>query len=378
MLINIEQIKIENRIRKDFGNIQELADDIKQNGLINPPVVISESDGIYTLLTGERRIRAMKLLGYKQVEVRTWKSLDDEQKLNIEISENEARKDFSKSERMEYALRLAKIESIKAKERQGARNDLDNIVEMFPQGEQSKVRDIVAAKTGIGSGKQFDKEKYIYENQSSLTPEDFAEWDEGRLSTNKAYQRVKAKMQEQEEQLQVAQKQAQGYADQISAYKSKAEETESLRQRIKSLQESITAMEQRVPEVKTVVQTVVPDDYEPLKVSNKNLRSDNARMLKDYDNVCKELFELKDRLRAVEEDSTRTSIEKELERDCNLFCARCDDFIKKVGGYAYLSDKLNSLPDKERRSYIKCVQMINAWAENIIQNNNLYNNVNNE
>ena len=86
--------------------------------------------------------------------------------------------------------------------------------------------------------------------------------------------------------------------------------------------------------------------------------------------IIKELFELKDRLRAVEEDSTRASIEKELERDCNLFCARCDDFIKKVGGYAYLSDKLNSLPDKERRAYIKCVQMINAWAENIILNSN--------
>ena len=375
MLINIEQIKIENRIRKDFGNIQELADDIKQNGLINPPVVISESDGTYTLLTGERRIKAMKLLGYKQVEVRTWKSLDDEQKLNIEISENEARKDFSKSERMEYALKLAKIERLKAEER--TKSGKAYPTETFPQGGQGEVRDIVAQKTGIGSGKQFDKEKYIYENQSSLTPEDFADWDEGRLSTNKAYQRVKARIQEQEEQIQAAQKQSQEYVDklnesqrQISTYKSKAEEAESLRERIQVLQESIAEMERREPEVKTVVQTVVPDDYESLKSSNKILRSDNARMAREYNDRCKELFELKDRLRAVEEDSIRASIEKELERDCNLFCARCDDFIKKVGGYAYLSDKLDSLPDKERRSYIKCVQMINAWAENIILNSN--------
>ena len=39
MLVNLEQIKVTNRIRKDFGDIQELADDIKENGLINPPVV---------------------------------------------------------------------------------------------------------------------------------------------------------------------------------------------------------------------------------------------------------------------------------------------------------------------------------------------------
>ena len=52
------------------------------------------------------------------MEVRTWGSLTDEQKLNIEISENEVRKDFSKSERIEYARRLEKIEALRAKERQ--------------------------------------------------------------------------------------------------------------------------------------------------------------------------------------------------------------------------------------------------------------------
>lgn len=53
MLIDVEKIKVTDRIRKDFGNIQELADDIKANGLINPPVVTPENDGTFTLLTGE-------------------------------------------------------------------------------------------------------------------------------------------------------------------------------------------------------------------------------------------------------------------------------------------------------------------------------------
>ena len=46
-------------------------------------------------------------------------------------------------------------------------------------------RDTVASKLGIGSGKQYEKEKFISENRSTLTPEDFADWDEGKLSTNK-------------------------------------------------------------------------------------------------------------------------------------------------------------------------------------------------
>ena len=57
----------------------------------------------------------------------------------------EARKDFSKSERMEYALRLAEIERLKAEERQASAQ--------FGGGgnvstTEGKVRDIVAAKTG--------------------------------------------------------------------------------------------------------------------------------------------------------------------------------------------------------------------------------------
>lgn len=37
-------------------------------------------------------------------------------------------------------------------------------VENFPQGSDGKVRDIIAEKLNIGSGKQYEKEKYIVDN----------------------------------------------------------------------------------------------------------------------------------------------------------------------------------------------------------------------
>lgn len=49
--------------------------------------------------------------------------------------------------------------------------------------------DYVSEKLGIGSRDTYRKEKYIVENQESLKPEDFADWDEGRLSTNKAFKK---------------------------------------------------------------------------------------------------------------------------------------------------------------------------------------------
>lgn len=51
------------------------------------------------------------------------------------------------------------------------------------EGETSQ---IVAQKMGIGSKDTYRKEKFISDNRSTLTPENFADWDEGRLSTNKA------------------------------------------------------------------------------------------------------------------------------------------------------------------------------------------------
>lgn len=64
---------------------------------------------------------------------------------------------------------------------------------------KGQTRDTVASKLGIGSGKQYEKEKVIVDNKDSLTPEDFAEWDEGKLSTNKAFQKIK----EEKENIQI-------------------------------------------------------------------------------------------------------------------------------------------------------------------------------
>jgi|SRR3712207_243585 len=95
MLIDINKIIIKDRIRKDFGNIEELAKDIKENGLINPPVVTPE----YVLIAGERRTKACQVLNYSQIEVRVMTVKDALHQLKLEISENENRKDFSFSEK---------------------------------------------------------------------------------------------------------------------------------------------------------------------------------------------------------------------------------------------------------------------------------------
>lgn len=77
--------------------IQELAQSIKENGMQNPILVEDNGNGNYTLVTGECRLRAHKLLGRKQIEatVRPATNHDGKQRLIDAMVENVQREDMS-------------------------------------------------------------------------------------------------------------------------------------------------------------------------------------------------------------------------------------------------------------------------------------------
>lgn len=190
MVVGIDKIVVGDRIRKEFGEIKELAEDIRENGLINPPVVNKN----YELLAGERRLLACKSLGWSQIEVRMMDTRDAEHELNIEISENEVRRDFTKAERVDYMKRLLRIEQAKAKERQGERTSALNNTNVGRSDE-------ITAKQFNVSASTMRKELAIVDHKDLLAPEDFADWDEGKLSTNKAFQKIKAELAAKERQI---------------------------------------------------------------------------------------------------------------------------------------------------------------------------------
>ena len=96
MLINISDIVIEDRYRKDFGPIDELAESIRENGLITPIAVESLPGGKYLLLAGERRVRATTTLGNTTIECRLYdEGMPELKRKQIELEENIQRKDMS-------------------------------------------------------------------------------------------------------------------------------------------------------------------------------------------------------------------------------------------------------------------------------------------
>ncbi len=68
--INIELIKAnKEQPRKFFDeeSINELAESIKSLGIIQPITVRESEDGLYTVVSGERRLRAAKIAGLENI-----------------------------------------------------------------------------------------------------------------------------------------------------------------------------------------------------------------------------------------------------------------------------------------------------------------------
>jgi ParB family chromosome partitioning protein len=192
MLIEIEKIKVQSRIREDNSGLEELAADIEKNGLINPITVMKTADNAefeYQLLAGYRRMMAVKSLGNIEVEATVLDTKTAEEQLNIEISENEKRKEFTVSEKVRFGELLKEIEKAKARERQlvGKSDDLEVILPQGQTGRSPQVRDIVGDKLGM-SGSTYEHAKYVVENAD---PETMAQVDKGETSINAAYKELK-------------------------------------------------------------------------------------------------------------------------------------------------------------------------------------------
>ena len=67
-LIEIEPNRAQPRTRFDEDALQELADSIKQYGIIEP-IVVQKRDNHYEIIAGERRWRAARIAGLKEVPV---------------------------------------------------------------------------------------------------------------------------------------------------------------------------------------------------------------------------------------------------------------------------------------------------------------------
>jgi ParB family chromosome partitioning protein len=109
-LINIDEIKPNQyQPRSNFDNetIEELALSIKEHGLIQP-ITVRESYTGYELIAGERRYRACKSLGHKQINAIVIKA-NEVQAATLSLIENIQREDLSPIEEANGYLQMIRL-----------------------------------------------------------------------------------------------------------------------------------------------------------------------------------------------------------------------------------------------------------------------------
>lgn len=105
MLVNIKDIKIKKRVRHDLGNLEALKNSLRTYGLLNP-ITLNEK---YELIAGERRLQAAKQLGWTNINAVIMNNVSDVEELELELEENNQRKEFTKEELLEGYRRLEKL-----------------------------------------------------------------------------------------------------------------------------------------------------------------------------------------------------------------------------------------------------------------------------
>ena len=95
--------------RKEFDEtaLEELKNSIIENGVIQPVTVCRDGDG-YQLISGERRLRAVMLAGFKFIPAYVIEAHDDSNKLELALIENIQREDLNA---IEVALALKSLSS---------------------------------------------------------------------------------------------------------------------------------------------------------------------------------------------------------------------------------------------------------------------------
>lgn len=185
--VPIDDVVSSVQVRKTFENIEELAESIKQFGLLIPiNVTRKNEDGKYVIIQGERRWRACKLAGLTTIDVIVRSNpKDDADRMLLQLSENLQRSDMSIFEiaealtaleavglkNKEIAQKLGKAESFVSRALQVAHasdeiknlcrkanivdiNNLANVIKMDAKDPQ-KTKELI--ETGISQGQSFTR-----------------------------------------------------------------------------------------------------------------------------------------------------------------------------------------------------------------------------
>jgi ParB-like chromosome segregation protein Spo0J len=166
--VPLSQIRIGDRRRQDFGDIDGLMKGMQRVGLLEP-IVVSRNGGEdhYRLVAGERRLRAAWHLGWETISAQLREQLSEAELRDIELEENLNRKSLTEAERtrtfessrrlIENAKRAGRVISSAAEEKdaRGRKAALGAPKEEIAEALDIGVASLVRAEQHVETAQQF-------------------------------------------------------------------------------------------------------------------------------------------------------------------------------------------------------------------------------
>lgn len=324
---------------------------IETSGIIEP-IVITESS--HVIISGHQRVRAAKHFKMKQVPVTFREDKGEDEILKQLIETNIRQRGIGNTnpvKLMRCEKELERIYSIK----NGNNRYTEKVETKFPPKTQAQL----AEESGMTP-----QHWRNIKNIEKLAPEVQDMLERGQVTESAVRGLYKVLTPEQQKEF------AEHFADKE---KVSGREVDFYKRRIQELSDENNALKSRKPEVLEVERIIekVPDDYEDVKKKAK--QADAYR--KDFDNERQKAaderrknLELQEQIDKLKEQTVLEQNNHDMTASAIMFAMQCRNFIESVGGYVFLSEHLQELPDKEREEYMQSAQAVHDWAQVLLNN----------
>ena len=253
----------------------------------------------------------------------------------------------------------------KAAERKktGVKSDEGNLRQNSDEGQETPGRadEKTAEKFGI-SRDTMRREIEIVDHKADIDPEDFAAWDDGKLSTNKVYQDLKAKLAETTGKLDDTSHMLELY---IQRAMGEAEKADKARKRLSEVETENIALKNREPEVITKV--IAPDDYGELKDKLEETARSEQIMAAERQRYLEELRDARKRIEEMERRGEAEEARTQIRRKAEYLVSYAKDVSRQLDSYAWVTSRYE-LDEDTWGDLLEAILDISQMTETMLKN----------
>ena len=340
----------------------EFLESIRKNGVREQIIVTDDM----VIVSGHQRVRACKELGIQVIDAKIEHYNSDDDVIRDLIEINTKQRGVISDSEIKIGRRIKFLEEYYGVEHGGDRKSSGHNVNLKSQDDIAQ--DLEMSKRQMAR----------YKSLTDLIPELQDAVESGQITATTAMGFVKKLSPEEQKKLaeaivgkeKVSGKEVEKY---IIELKAKDAEIEKLSRDRDSAEKAARSFAKQINQggrviEKTVEVEVAPSDYKEVKNKAKAYDAETKRLNDKLEEAYQKRNELESKIKELEEQTAKEQAHGDMVASAIYFIAQCGSFIRNVGGYVWLADKIADLPARESEGYVKAAMAVRDWANVLIQN----------